>query len=104
MATKSERLAVLSEAEQFALYGLPDFDDEQRLNYLLLSGPELALASSRPDLHAQVYCALQIGYFRAKHTFFRFTWSDVQDDCAFILTHCFNDQLFHAHAITKHEY
>ncbi len=45
MATKSERLAVLSEAEQFALYGLPDFDDEQRLNYLSLSGPELALAS-----------------------------------------------------------
>jgi len=45
MATKSERLAVLSDAEQFALYGLPDFDDEQRLNYLSLSGPELALAS-----------------------------------------------------------
>jgi len=103
MATKSERLAVLSEAEQFALYGLPDFDDEQRLNYLLLSGPELALASSRPDLHTQMYCALQIGYFKAKHTFFRFTWSDVQGDCAFILTHYFNGQLFHAHAITKHE-
>jgi hypothetical protein len=28
-ATKSERLAVLSDAEQFALYGLPDFDDGQ---------------------------------------------------------------------------
>ncbi len=29
MATKSKRLAVLSDAEQFALYGLPDFDDKQ---------------------------------------------------------------------------
>jgi hypothetical protein len=52
MADKSERLTVLSDAEQFALYGLPDFDDRQRLTYLSLSGPELALASSRPGLHA----------------------------------------------------
>jgi hypothetical protein len=28
--TKSERLAVLPDAEQYALYGLPDFDDGQR--------------------------------------------------------------------------
>lgn len=32
---KSERLAVLNNAEQEALYGLPDFDDAQRLEYLL---------------------------------------------------------------------
>ena len=31
MISKSERLAVLSDAEQEALYGLPDFDDGQRL-------------------------------------------------------------------------
>ena len=54
MATKSDRLAILSDAEQFALYGLPDFDDGQRLEYLSLSEAELALASSRPGLHAQV--------------------------------------------------
>ena len=33
MTTKSERLTVLSDAEQEALYGLPDFDDAQRLEY-----------------------------------------------------------------------
>lgn len=32
---KSERMAVLDNAEQEALYGLPDFDDTQRLEYLL---------------------------------------------------------------------
>lgn len=31
MTTKSERSTVLSDAEQEALYGLPDFDDAQRL-------------------------------------------------------------------------
>ncbi|EDA2573881.1 TPA: hypothetical protein H5076_004917, partial [Escherichia coli] len=50
---KSERLTVLSDAEQEALYGLPDFDDAQRLEYLALTENELALASSRPSIHAQ---------------------------------------------------
>ncbi len=67
MTVKSKRLTVLSDAEQEALYGLPDFDDAQRLEYLALTKPERALASSRPDLHSQVYCVLQIGYFKAKH-------------------------------------
>ena len=104
MANKSERLTVLSDAEQFALYGLPDFDDRQRLTYLSLSGPELALASSRPGLHAQVWCTLQIGYFKAKHAFFRFTWDDAREDCTFVLARYFKDQLFHGQTIAKHEH
>jgi hypothetical protein len=103
MATKSKRLTLLSDAEQFALYGLPDFDDGQQLEYLSLSEAELALACSRPGLHARVYCVLQIGYFKAKHAFFRFAWSDVEDDCAFVLTRYFIGQAFEPHPITKHE-
>jgi hypothetical protein len=52
---KSERLAVLNNAEQEALYE-----------------SELALACSRQGLPAQIYCILQIAYFKAKHQFFRF--------------------------------
>jgi hypothetical protein len=78
MAAKNKLLTVLSEAEQ-ALYGLPDFDDAQRLEYLALSENELMLATSRPGLHAQVYCILQIGYFKAKHSFFRFDWNEVEE-------------------------
>jgi len=37
MATKNKSLNVLSDAEQIALYGLPDFDEGQRLEYLSLS-------------------------------------------------------------------
>lgn len=104
MPAKSERLTILSEAEQFALYGLPDFDDRQRLHYFSFSEPELALASRRPGLHAQVYCALQIGYFKAKHAFFRFTWDEAENDCAFVLTRYFNDRAFEPTAITQHEH
>ncbi len=104
MTTKSERLTVLSDAEQEALYGLPDFDDAQRLEYLALTETELALASSRPGLHAQVYCVLQIGYFKAKHAFFRFDWDEVEDDCAFVLSRYFHGETFAHKQVTKHEH
>ena len=37
----------------------------------------------------------QIGYFKAKHAFFRFSWDDAQEDCTFVLTRYFKDQAFH---------
>ena len=104
MSIKNKRLSVLSDAEQEALYGLPDFDDAQRLEYLALTETELALASSRPSPHAQVYCLLQIGYFKAKHAFFRFDWSEVEDDCAFVLSRYFHGEAFERKPITKHEH
>ena len=104
METKSKRLTVLTGAEKFALYDLPDFDEGQRLSYLTLSAQELALASSRQGLGAQVYCALQIGYFKAKHAFFRFAWADVNEDCAFVLSRYFDGRVFKPLAITKHEH
>ncbi|MCH5696053.1 hypothetical protein A6C39_19770 [Salmonella enterica] len=61
MPTKNKLLSILSDAEQEALYGLPDFDDAQRLEFLALNGYELALACSRRGLHAQIYCIIQIG-------------------------------------------
>lgn len=100
---KSERLAVLNNAEQEALYGLPDFNDAQRLEYLALDESELALACSRQGLHAQIYCILQIAYFKAKHLFFRFGWDDVKDDCNFILSRYFHGVPLTEQTLTKHE-
>ena len=65
---------------------------------------ELAFAVSRPALHAQIYCVLQIGYFKAKHAFFRFDWSDVEDDCAFVLSRYFAGESFERKEIIKHEH
>ncbi|SDI13097.1 protein of unknown function [Nitrosomonas sp. Nm132] len=104
MAAKNKRLTVLSEAEQYALYGLPDFDDAQRLEYLALSEAELMLAASRPGFYAQVYCVLQIGYFKAKQAFFRFDWGDIEDDCAFVLSRYFIGDAFERKAITNYEH
>jgi TnpA family transposase len=107
MSIQNERLTILSEAEQAALYEIPDFDDAQRLNYLNLTAEELALARSRANLAAQVHCAIQIGYFKAKHMFFSFDWDeiDVQDDINFVMQQYFPEEYyFHPSPITKHQY
>jgi hypothetical protein len=74
------------------------------MHYFSFSEPELALVFSRQGIPAQVYCALQIGYFKAKHAFFLFSWEDVEGDCAFILPRYFNGQALVPPSITKHEY
>ena len=105
MYATNKRLTILSEAEQAALYELPDFDDEQRLEYLNLTTEEQMLMQSRSHLSAKIYCALQIGYFKAKHLFFRFTWEEVREDTVFILQQYFPEQdNFIPKPLTRHEY
>ena len=101
---KSERLALLTPAEQDALYGLPDFDDTQRQEFLSLTETELSLACNRTGTHYQAWCILQIGYFKAKQTFFRFAWDDVPDDLAFVLSRYFPEQACELHPISTREH
>lgn len=103
MTAKSKRLSVLSEAEHEALYRLPDFNDSQQLDFLSMSEAELVLATSGPGLLAQMYCIIQIVYFKAKQTFFRFDWPDAQGDTAFVLSRYFHGEAFESKSITDHE-
>ena len=104
MRASNERLTILSEAEQAALYELPNFDDEQRLHYLNLTPEEQTLMLGRSTLAAKIHCALQIGYFKAVHFFFRFDWGEVTEDVDFILEQYFPGEVFKPEAITKHQY
>lgn len=104
MKAANKRLTILPEAAKAALYDIPDFDDEQRLVYLNFSADELALVNNRPGLADKVYCAIQIGYFKAKNLFFRLTWEDAQDDIAFILKQYFQSSYLLSINITDYEY
>ena len=99
MRASNERLTILSDAEQAALYEIPDFDDVQRLNYINLTSDEQALMRGRANLAAQVHCAIQIGYFKAKHLFFSFDWdeAEVQDDINFVMQEYFPRTLVFTH-------
>lgn len=52
MVNKNKPLSILLDAEQEALYGLPDFNDAQRLEFFALDESELALVNGRNGLHA----------------------------------------------------
>lgn len=98
---KSDRLSILSEWEVFAFYGLPDFDDAQSCTYFAFEDKEWDLISKRPSFHAQVTCAIQIGYFKAKKIFFRFSLNKIpKDDLHFILLRYFPGQALEALSIT----
>jgi TnpA family transposase len=105
MPSTNKRLTILSNLEYFAFYGLPDFDEEQRSQYFTFEKYEWELILKCSSLHAQVYCALQIGYFKAKRIFFRFALNKIpQADLYFILSGYFQNQALTVFTITKYEY
>jgi hypothetical protein len=103
--SKNKRLAILSNIEEFAFYGLPDFDQAQRHKYFKFESQEWKLIESCSSLCNKVYQALQIGYFKAKNTFFKFSLHNIpQHDIKFILTRYFQNHDLSVFSITKHEY
>lgn len=105
MSLKDKRLTILSEIEEFAFYGLPDFDDEQRATYFTFTQEEIDLICRCREFRAQVYCAIQIGYFKAKHIFFKFSLNRIpKEDIHFILTRYFENKELSEFNVTKHEY
>ena len=105
MVNTNKRLSILSDIEEFAFYGFPDFDHEQRLTYFHFNDQEWELISKCPSLYTQVHCALQIGYFKAKHMFFRVSLKNSpQADIHYILEEYFQSRALDVFTITKHEY
>ncbi|MEI8171536.1 MAG: DUF4158 domain-containing protein [Rhodoferax sp.] len=101
----NKRLTILSEAEKTALYGLPVFDDFQRIEFFAMTDAERALALQRRGIVKQIYCLLQIGYFKAKQAFFQFTLEEVPpEDIAFLLQRYFPSQTFIAEPLLTSEY
>ena len=102
---RNERLTILSEAEKLALYGLPNFDDFQRIEFFAMTDDERSLALGRKSLLAQMYCLLQIGYFKAKQAFFQFTLDDVPpEDVEFLLLRYFPGQVLTCAPLHASEY
>ncbi|MBY0378975.1 MAG: Tn3 family transposase [Burkholderiales bacterium] len=103
--SKNKNLTILSEAEQSALYDIPEYNNEQRLEYLSLTDTELNIALNRHNISAQIYCILQFGYFKAVKLFFRITWEEsFSDDISFILQQYFENKIVILETISKHEH
>lgn len=79
MPQDNKNLSILTQAEQAAFYEAPDFNEEQRYEFLTLTSDELELVMNRKSWSAKVYCCLQIGYFKSVNLFFKLNWDKVND-------------------------
>ena len=87
--TESRRLHILEPYEVEALYARPVFTlDEQQHSFTLTEAEQTACADLR-SVVSQVGFILQLGYFKAKQLFFAFTFAEVADDVAAILSRHF---------------
>jgi len=101
----NERLTILSAAEKTALYGIPGFDDFQRIEFFAMTESERSLGLQRRGILKQVYCLLQIGYFKAKQAFFQFTLDEVPpEDVAFLLQRYFPGKTLTVGPLSTKEY
>jgi hypothetical protein len=65
MRAVNKQLTILSESERAALYDIPEFTYQQRLEFFTLTDKELQLALSCSHISAQIHCILQMGYFNS---------------------------------------
>lgn len=79
MAT-SQRLYILNNRDFSATY-CPRFSDLERRHFFIISEPELQIVKLMPfngrETSSKLYFILQLGYFKAKHLFFKFQLSDI---------------------------
>ncbi|MBA8667680.1 Tn3 family transposase [Holosporaceae bacterium 'Namur'] len=102
---KSKRLVVFSEVEKCAFYGLPDFDDNKRKQYFTFSEEELSVVMKDKRMYINVFCAIQMGHFKAKKIFFQIKWKDIKkEDLNFILNAYFIKQKFAMRKVSEYDY
>ena len=89
--TNKKRLSLLPEAEVDELYKRPEFNQDEREVYFELSSDELIVLEQLTTIKTKIYFILQLGYFKAKHQFFRFSLQSIQDDANYVKSKYFND-------------
>lgn len=75
-----KRISLLSETEINDLYARPDFNQHERTLYFSINEVERDVLNHYSNVRTRVYFILQLGYFKARQQFFKFTFEDVLDD------------------------
>jgi TnpA family transposase len=84
MNPAERRLRILGEDEINALYGLPRFGDDERMEYFSLSPTDKTALDQLHSIKSRIYFILQLGYFKSHHLFFVFDLPDVEVDARYI--------------------
>jgi TnpA family transposase len=80
----SKRLTILSKTKIDDLYGLPQFNEDERAFYFSLDEEEIQEMESLRSLDSRVHFILQLGYFKTKTLFFETTFLECKEDVQYI--------------------
>ena len=89
MSRASKRFSILSDSEVQELFDRPRFSADDQLVYFSLDPDESLIFESLRYISTRLLFLLQLGYFKASHRFFVFTWSQVQADLSYLLQRYF---------------
>lgn len=87
----TKRLRLLSKNELDFMYALPKFNNDERAFYFDLTHEEVEEINCLRTLESRVHFVLQLGYFKAKSTFFSFRFSQVMEDVLYVLNRYFTN-------------
>ena len=88
------RLSILNDAEYNALYELPEFLIEDKLEGFSLDHDDYEILGSFDDVSLKINYILQLGYFKAVQFFFNFTFQKVREDVWYIINTYYPDEKF----------
>ncbi len=89
---QSKRLKILSKEEIRNIFDLPDFTSDERREYFYLNAQEKDFLVNLRSLSSKLYFILQTGYFKSRHIFFNFEFTEVADDVEYVLQKYFPEQ------------
>jgi TnpA family transposase len=81
---QNKRIRVLKDEEYQQTYGLPMFSREEQEWFFELTQQELSVLDTAATTETKIDAILQLGYFKAKQSFFAWTFNSVQSDFDYI--------------------
>lgn len=88
----SKRLKILSKEEIRNIFDLPNFTSDERREHFYLNARESDFLVNLRSISSKLYFILQTGYFKSRHLFFNFEFTEVGDDVEYVLQKYFPGQ------------
>ena len=95
------RLHILTTEEIQNIFRLPNFNDEERLLHFSLTQTESEILDQTRSFVSKLNFILQLGYFKSRHLFFNFEFSEVSADVEVIREKYFPDEKFEVDNLMK---
>ena len=86
-----ETRKILGDDEIDAIYGLPRFTSEERMQYFALSSSEKSAIEQLHTIRSKIHFILQSGYFKARRMFFIFDPDEMEEDARYVQQQYFPD-------------